>query len=414
MGLSKELMQGLTKMKFTTPTPVQEAAISPMMSKQDLLAQAPTGTGKTCAFGIPIIEGIDSENRAIQSIILCPTRELAIQTTTVLKNLNAYKQGIRVLALYGGEPIQRQIMALRRRPQIIVATPGRLMDHIRRRTARLGNVSSVVLDEADRMLDMGFRDDMETILQQTPDSRQTVLFSATLSPVIKSIAATYQKSPEQITIKQDTLTVDRVVQYYSEVRQKAKMPALLELMKENPFSLGLVFVATKAMADSLAQQLCEHGYNADALHGDMRQRQRDVVMDKFRRRKIQILVATDVAARGIDVSDIDVVFNYDIPDDYDSYVHRIGRTGRASRNGLAYTLIYPREREKLKGIIKATKATILPFSIASHGGTEPLESTAPKRRKRRPANNNNTNNNQFKKKRQRPYGNKPKSVSAGA
>jgi len=411
MGLSKELMQGLTKMKFTTPTPVQEAAISPMMSKQDLLAQAPTGTGKTCAFGIPIIEGIDSESRAIQSIILCPTRELAIQTTTVLKNLNAYKQGIRVLALYGGEPIQRQIMALRRRPQIIVATPGRLMDHIRRRTARLGNVSSVVLDEADRMLDMGFRDDMETILQQTPDSRQTVLFSATLSPVIKSIAATYQKSPEQITIKQDTLTVDRVVQYYSEVRQKAKMPALLELMKENPFSLGLVFVATKAMADSLAQQLCEHGYKADALHGDMRQRQRDVVMDKFRRRKIQILVATDVAARGIDVSDIDVVFNYDIPDDYDSYVHRIGRTGRASRNGLAYTLIYPREREKLKGIIKATKATILPFSIASHN-TEPLESTAPKRRKRRPANNNN--NNQFKKKHRRPYGNKPKSVSAGA
>jgi len=411
MGLSKELMQGLTKMKFTTPTPVQEAAISPMMSKQDLLAQAPTGTGKTCAFGIPIIEGIDSESRAIQSIILCPTRELAIQTTTVLKNLNAYKQGIRVLALYGGEPIQRQIMALRRRPQIIVATPGRLMDHIRRRTARLGNVSSVVLDEADRMLDMGFRDDMETILQQTPDSRQTVLFSATLSPVIKSIAATYQKSPEQITIKQDTLTVDRVVQYYSEVRQKAKMPALLELMKENPFSLGLVFVATKAMADSLAQQLCEHGYKADALHGDMRQRQRDVVMDKFRRRKIQILVATDVAARGIDVSDIDVVFNYDIPDDYDSYVHRIGRTGRASRNGLAYTLIYPREREKLKGIIKATKATILPFSIASHN-TEPLESAAPKRRKRRPANNNN--NNQFKKKHRRPYGNKPKSVSAGA
>jgi len=411
MGLSQELMQGLSNMKFTTPTPVQEAAIAPMMNKQDLLAQAPTGTGKTCAFGIPIIEGIDPEVRAIQSIILCPTRELAIQTTAVLKRLNTYKQGIRVLALYGGEPIQRQIMALRRHPQIIVATPGRLMDHIRRRTTRLGKVSSVVLDEADRMLDMGFRDDMEIILQNTPDTRQTVLFSATLSPVIKNIAATYQKTPEQITIKQDTLTVDRVEQYYSEVRQKAKMPALLQLMKENPFSLGLVFVATKAMADSLARELSEHGYKADALHGDMRQKQRDMVMDKFRRRKIQILVATDVAARGIDVSDIDVVFNYDIPEDHDSYVHRIGRTGRANRNGLAYTLIYPKEREKLKGIIKATKATILPFTIASQV-TQPLDFDTQKRRKKRTDRTNNAT--QFKKKHRKPYGNKTKSISAGA
>lgn len=414
MGLSKELMNALTKMKFDTPTPVQEAAIVPMMSKQDLLVQAPTGTGKTGAFGIPVIEGIDTESNAIQSIILSPTRELAIQITTVMKQLTAYKHGIRILTLYGGEPIHRQIMGLRRRPQIIVATPGRLMDHIRRRTVRMDNVNSVVLDEADRMLDMGFREDMEVILQQTPDTRQTVLFSATFSKAVCGVASAYQKDAQRITIKQDTLTVDRVEQYYSEIRGKAKTQGVLKLLQKNDFTSPLIFVATKAMADNLSRELNENGYKADALHGDLRQKQRDIVMDKYRKRKVHILVATDVAARGIDVSDIDVVINYDIPDDHDSYIHRIGRTGRASKSGLAYTLIYPKERGKLQGIIKATKASILPFPLLPNDGKEKRSDYGKSTGKPTGRFNNHNSKKPSDQKHKKPYRRKPDTVQAGA
>jgi len=362
-NLTPELMKGLAKMNFCSPSPVQEAAIGPMLAGQDVLVQAPTGTGKTAAFGIPVVEHTDLASSHIQKVILCPTRELAVQVASVLKQLAAFKPGVRILALYGGEPIGRQIAALRRRPQVIVATPGRLMDHMNRRTTRLDHVDCIVLDEADRMLDMGFRDDIKTILQSVSNERQTVLFSATLSDEIKKIAATHQVDAQQISILQETLTVDKVEQYYSEIRGNAKTPALLQLLEEKRFGLSLVFVATKSMADRLAHQLVDAGHPADAIHGDLRQSQRDKVMQRYRKGKIGILVATDVAARGIDVGGIDAVVNYDIPGDAESYVHRIGRTGRANRDGVAYTFIYPKEREKLQGIMASTKATILPAQL---------------------------------------------------
>ncbi|MCL2393009.1 MAG: DEAD/DEAH box helicase [Oscillospiraceae bacterium] len=356
--LSPELMLALKKMNFQTPSPVQAATITPMLARQDVLVQAPTGTGKTAAFGIPIIENIDPEDRHIQAVILCPTRELAVQTTSVLKQLLAFKPSIRVLALYGGEPIHHQVTALKRRPQIIVATPGRLIDHMKRRTTRLSRVRCIVLDEADRMLDMGFRDDIASILQSLPTERQTVLFSATVSNEIKNIAATYQTSAQHICIEQETLPAHKIKQYYAEVPRISKLPALLHLLENQNFKLCLVFVATKSMANTLSQQLTTAGHPAEAIHGDLHQNQRNKVMQRYRRGKISLLVATDVAARGIDVDGIDAVINFDIPGDPDSYVHRIGRTGRADRNGIAYTLIDAKERSKLKNIISTTKAEI--------------------------------------------------------
>jgi ATP-dependent RNA helicase DeaD len=361
LGLTPELIRGLEKINFVEPSPVQRAAIQPMLGGRDLLVQAPTGTGKTAAFGIPILENTDNGNRNIQTIILCPTRELAIQTASAMTRLAVYKKGIRILALYGGEPVYKQVCALKRQPQIIVATPGRLMDHMQRRTVQLGHASCIVLDEADRMLDMGFREDIRTILQSVPEERQTVLFSATLSEEIKAIAAEYQTDAEHICIRQEALTVDKVEQYYMEIRGDSKTPALIHLLEEKKFNLCLIFVSTKALADNLARQLTDAGHPADSIHGDLRQSQRDKVMRRCRNGSLRILVATDVAARGIDVGGIDAVVNYDIPGDTDSYVHRIGRTGRASRYGAAYTFMYPRERRKLQNIITATKAAILPY-----------------------------------------------------
>jgi len=357
-NLSPELMRALEKMDFRTPSPVQEAAIAPMLRRQDVLVQAPTGTGKTAAFGIPLIENIDPTNRHIQAVILCPTRELAVQTASVLKQLVAFKPSIRILALYGGEPIYHQVTALKRRPQIIVATPGRLLDHMKRRTARLSQVDCIVLDEADRMLDMGFRDDIATVLQSLPAKRQTVLFSATVSDEIKNIAATYQIDAQQICIEQEVLPAHKIKQYYAEIPRTSKVPALLYLLDDQNFKLCLIFVATKSMADTLAGQLTAAGHPAEAIHGDLHQQQRNKVMQRYRSGKVSLLVATDVAARGIDVDGIDAVINYDIPGDPDSYVHRIGRTGRADRNGVAYTLIDTKERGKLKNIIANTKAEI--------------------------------------------------------
>lgn len=362
-GFTPELMQGITKMGFQNPSPVQAAAIAPMLEKQDLLVQAPTGTGKTAAFGLPVLENADPENRQIQTVILCPTRELALQTCSVLKQMSIFKKGIRILALYGGEPIQRQIMALKRCPQIVVATPGRLMDHMRRRTTRLNRVNSIVLDEADQMLDMGFREDIHSILECVPQERQTVLFSATLSDEIKKIAEQYQKDTQHICIQQNVNKVEKVEQYFCEVRGNAKFSSLMQLMEKKQYELSLIFVSTKVMADTLANQLTDAGHPAEAIHGDLRQRQRDQVMQRYRNGRVKTLVATDVAARGIDVGGIDVVINYDIPGDSDSYVHRIGRTGRANQSGVAYTLIYPRERGKLHMIMRNTKANITPCAL---------------------------------------------------
>ena len=363
--LSAEMMRSLEKMEFSTPTPVQAATIEPMKAHCDLLVQAPTGTGKTGAFGIPAVEAVDPDNRNVQAVILCPTRELAVQTAVVIRDLCAYKHGVRTLALYGGEPIYRQITALRKNPQIIVATPGRLIDHMNRRTVKFKHIKLVVLDEADRMLDMGFRDDMKEILEHVPQERQTVLFSATISDEIKKLAAEYQSEPQQITIQSEAYDIARIEQYYSEVRQGEKTTALIELLNEKEFDQVLVFVGTRIMADTLAKELSSTGYSADVIHGALRQSQRDQVMRKYRSGKVKVLVATDVAARGIDVSNIDAVINYDIPEDPASYTHRVGRTGRAGQSGVAYTFIYRKEQYKLRIIITETKAVIQPINGAT-------------------------------------------------
>lgn len=364
LGVSAPMLETLERMGFTTATPVQQLSIAPLLKGGDITVQAPTGTGKTCAFGIPVVERMDALSSTVQTIVLCPTRELAVQIATVMKSLAQSKPGLRVVAIFGGERIEKQFAALRRRPQIIVATPGRLLDHIARKTIRLHDVHTVILDEADRMLDMGFRPDLTKILESVPAERQTALFSATMSKGVLEIAKTFQKDAEQLTIAQSSLTVDSVKQYYTEVRTGAKEAALINLLREEDFGLSLIFVNTKRMADRLAASLQKNGFLADALHGDMRQNQRDKVMAKYRAGELRILVATDVASRGIDVYHIDAVINYDIPMDSDSYVHRIGRTGRAEQQGVSYTLIFPREREQLRQLMRSIKAVIVPTGPA--------------------------------------------------
>ncbi len=360
LPISKEMLARLSGMCFTSATPVQSLAIEPLISGLDVAVQAPTGTGKTLAFGIPVLERINSISAALQTLILCPTRELALQITAVLRGLAGCKPGIRIAAIYGGEKIEKQFAALRRHPQIVVATPGRLLDHMERRTIRLQDVSTVVLDEADRMLDMGFRPDLNRILDSVPAQRQTALFSATLSREILAIAQTYQHDPKILKVEQTSLTVESVRQYYSEVLKGAKEEKLYSLLKEEDYALTLVFVNTKRMAKRLAERMQEKGFRADALHGDMRQSQRERVMMQYRTGKLDVLIATDVASRGIDVSNIDAVINYDIPLDSESYVHRIGRTGRADQNGIAHTIIYPEERTQLKTMMRSLRAMIIP------------------------------------------------------
>jgi len=356
-------------------TPVQSEAIPSILQKKDVLVQAPTGTGKTCAFGVPLVEAIEPTNHTIQTLILCPTRELVLQTTTVLRQLAKFLPGIKIASVYGGERIDRQMATLRRKPMIVVATPGRAMDFLQRRVLKLEHVKTVVLDEADRMLDMGFRDDINTILLATPGDRQTVLFSATISAEVARIAKEYQQDAVTIKIAQETATVDSVAQFYIRTAPRAKIPTLVKLLQEKQFTSCLVFVGTKSMTDTIAEQLKESGYRTASLHGDLRQRQRDFVMKQYRNGALNILVATDVAARGIDVNNIDAVINFDIPQNAEDYVHRIGRTGRAQQSGVAYTFVYPKELGRLREIMQLTKAEIKPsMSVtAQTASTRPLE-----------------------------------------
>lgn len=360
LGVSNEIAKSLRRMKFTTPTPVQKLTIAPFLSGEDLLVQAPTGTGKTAAFGLPIIQKLDSRARTTQALILCPTRELALQITSVLRELSVHKQGVRIASIYGGEKINRQIAFLQTTPQIIVATPGRLMDHMQRKTVKLTDIRTVVLDEADRMLDMGFRRDIERILRAVPRERQTVLFSATIPQEIYLIAGEYQNGAREIRVEQESLAVESVRQFYTAVHPGGKSDALVSLLKNNDFPLTLVFVNTKYRADRVAEQLCRRGFKAAALHGNMRQSARDRVMRQYRLGELQTLVATDVAARGIDVKNIDAVINYDAPMDDESYVHRIGRTGRAEQEGLAYTFIHQDEADRLRKMIRHLKIEMTP------------------------------------------------------
>ncbi|MGL5674810.1 MAG: DEAD/DEAH box helicase [Cellulosilyticaceae bacterium] len=353
------MQKAITDMGFEQATPIQGKAIMPMIEGKDIIAQAPTGTGKTCAFGIPAIERVDTKNPHVQVLILCPTRELAIQISEEMSNLSKYKEGVRILPIYGGQSIDRQMASLRKKPQIIIGTPGRVMDHMRRGTLKLDHLQLLVLDEADEMLNMGFREDIDTILESVPEKRQFVLFSATLPKAIMDIANKYQHDVQKISvIHNKVMTVPTIEQFYLEVRDTHKVEVLSRIMDAHNFKLSVVFCNTKKRVDDLCKALQERGYAAEALHGDMKQMHRDSVMSKFRSGLVDILIATDVAARGIDVDDVEAVFNYDVPTDEEYYVHRIGRTGRAGRKGVSYTFAIGRELHKLKEIERYTKSKV--------------------------------------------------------
>lgn len=373
LKLSREIQKAITDMGFEEATPIQAQSIPLMLEGKDVIGQAQTGTGKTAAFGIAAIEKVDPKNLAVQAVILCPTRELAIQVSEELKKLSKYKRGIEILPVYGGQPIDRQIRALKKGVQIIIGTPGRVMDHMERRTLKLEGVKMMVLDEADEMLDMGFREDIELIMKKIPLERQTILFSATMSRAILDLTKRYQKKPQMIKLEHKEMTVPKVEQFYYEVKSQLKPEVLSRLIDVNDIKLSLVFCNTKRRVDELVDILKSRGYLADGLHGDLQQRQRDIVMSKFRRKEIEILVATDVAARGIDVGDIEAVFNYDIPADDENYVHRIGRTARAGKAGRAINFVTGREVYRIRQIQQFTKSRIIAQKIPSVSDIEEIK-----------------------------------------
>ena len=358
LDISAEILRAIHDMGFEEATPIQSQSISIVKSGRDVLGQSQTGTGKTAAFGIPTLEMIDENSDDLQALVLCPTRELAIQVSDELRKLLKYKSGIRALPVYGGQPIERQILALKKGVQIVIGTPGRVMDHMRRRTLKMETVKMIVLDEADEMLDMGFREDIEEILEKMPQDHQTVLFSATMPRAIVDLSRKYLKDPITVKVTPKELTVPLIEQIYYEVREHNKTEALARILDMYNPELTIVFCNTKRKVDELVGKLQSRGFFAEGLHGDLKQTQRDIVMKKFRSRTLDILVATDVAARGIDVDDVSIVVNYDLPQDEEQYVHRIGRTGRAGRSGSAYTFIVGREIYKLRDIMRHTKANI--------------------------------------------------------
>jgi ATP-dependent RNA helicase DeaD len=358
MNLSPDILKAIEDMGFEEATPIQSQSIELILTGEDIIGQSQTGTGKTAAFGIPILEKIDPKNSKLQALILSPTRELAIQISEEFRRLLKYRDSIKVLPVYGGQPIDRQIMALKKGVQVVIGTPGRVMDHMERRTIKLDGITTVVLDEADEMLDMGFREDIENIVSQTPDERQTIMFSATMPKEILALTKKYQTDPKHVQVVHKEMTVPLIDQYYYEVRESTKLEALCRLIDMLNPELSLVFCNTKRKVDQLVEQLQGRGYFAEALHGDLKQTQRDTVMKKFRNHTLEVLVATDVAARGIDVDNIEIVFNYDIPQDAEYYVHRIGRTARAGKSGMSCTFVVGKEIYKLRDIMRFTKAKI--------------------------------------------------------
>lgn len=356
--IDKRILRGIKEMGFEVMTPIQANAIPLLLEGKDIIGQAQTGTGKTAAFGIPLIQKVDSEDKHLQAIVLCPTRELAIQAAEELRKLAKFMHGIKILPIYGGQDINTQIRSLKSGVQVVVGTPGRVMDHMRRHTMKLSTIKLMVLDEADEMLNMGFREDIETILKGIPEEHQTALFSATMPQAIMDITNMYQNNPELVKITRKELTIPLVKQYYYEVNGKNKADVICRLLDYYNPKRSMIFCNTKRMVDELAENLKGRGYFADGLHGDLSQRQRDLVMNRFRNNKTDILIATDVAARGIDVDDIEAVFNYDVPQDIEYYVHRIGRTGRAGRKGRSFTLVYGREIYKLREIEKSCKTKV--------------------------------------------------------
>ena len=359
LGLSEAIMRAIEKKGYVQATPVQAGAIPYFMEWKDVIAKAPTGTGKTFAFGIPMVEHIDPENADVQALVLAPTRELAIQIQDELRDLCAFKEGVRVVCLYGGQPIDRQINQLKKAPQIVVATPGRLMDHMKRRTVRLDKVQTVVLDEADRMLDMGFVRDVTHILDTMPRRRNLGMFSATISREVLDISWVYQRDPVEITVQADQENRPDIVQYSLQVERSEKAEVMAHLLDMGGYERVIAFCNTKNMTDRLAGLLDMRGISCAAIHGDIPQAVREKTLQKFREGKVRVLVATDVAARGLDIDDVDAVFNYDVPDELENYTHRIGRTGRAKRHGVAYTFIATiTEGIRMDDIVRNTKAEV--------------------------------------------------------
>jgi ATP-dependent RNA helicase DeaD len=370
LGLSPAILKAVEALGFEQPSPIQAAAIPVLMAGNDVVGQSQTGSGKTAAFAIPAIEKVDAANRAVQVLILCPTRELATQVAEEVHKLSIHKRGVHSVPIYGGASYDRQLFELRKGVQIVIGTPGRVLDHIERGTLKLDQVSMVILDEADRMLDMGFRDDIGKILDSTPSERQTVFFSATMSPPIRELIKRYSRDPKPIRMEQKTATVSTVEQWYYEVQHVHKVAALLRLIDFHGFRLGIIFCNTQRMVDELTDTLLAQGFSADRLHGGIPQVQRTRVMNKFKKCEFEFLVATDVAARGIDVDDLEVVVNYDIPYDAEDYVHRIGRTGRAGKRGMALTFVSGRDIYKLPFIERFTRTRILRGKMPTMGEVE--------------------------------------------
>ena len=360
LNLSPELLSAVEKAGFEEATPIQEATISLALEGKDVIGQAQTGTGKTAAFGLPMLEKIDTNNRDLQGLVIAPTRELAIQTQEELFRLGRDKK-IRVQAVYGGADIGRQIRGLKDRPHIVVGTPGRMLDHINRHTLKLGTVQTLVLDEADEMLNMGFLEDIEKTISQVPSERQTLLFSATMPPAIKSIGVKFMKNPEHVQIKAKEMTADLIDQYYVRSKDYEKFDIMTRLLDVQTPELTIVFGRTKRRVDELARGLEARGYRAEGIHGDLSQQKRMSVLRSFKNGHLDILVATDVAARGLDISGVTHVYNYDIPQDPESYVHRIGRTGRAGKGGMSVTFVTPNEMSYLHVIENLTKKRMTPL-----------------------------------------------------
>lgn len=363
LALSPAILKAIEEIGYVKPSPIQAEAIPVVLSGKDIIGQAQTGTGKTAAFMLPILEKIDPKNRNVQALVLCPTRELAVQVHEESKKFARNMRDVHILSIYGGQSYDPQIRALKKGVQIVVGTPGRVMDHMRRGTLKLENLKMLVLDEADEMLNMGFKDDIEEILEKTPESRQTVMFSATMAREIMNIAKTYQKSPEIVKVVSEELSNKKIDQYFVEVKRQDRVHAMIRCIDMMGLTSSIVFTNTKREVDELVSKLQEEGYVTEGLHGDLKQAQRDRVMNSFRRKNVNILVATDIAARGIDVSNVEAVFNYDIPLNEENYVHRIGRTGRAGMTGLSITFVFGKDMFRIRRIEDYTKTKMSKMPI---------------------------------------------------
>lgn len=367
LNVSPEIRSAVEAMGFEELTEIQEKAIPVLMEGHDVIAKAPTGTGKTCAFGIPLIEKLDPQARGPQGLVLCPTRELCTQISDDLRALSKFREGVRVVSVYGGQPIGKQIGALKQSPMVVVATPGRLLDHLGRRTVQLNDVRMVVLDEADEMLDMGFMKDVRKILDRLPKGRQMAMFSATISREVMDISWLYQRDEVELTVKPVEASKPKIKQYSIQSTGSQKLRDLVAILKARPFLRAMIFCNTKYTTARLCEQLGGFGFSCDSLHGDKTQQDRNKIMAAFRDGGFQILVATDVAARGIDISDVDVVISYEVPLENEYYLHRIGRTGRAKREGTSYVFYSLDEAKHLKEIIKYTRSEVIPLTVTEQG-----------------------------------------------